>query len=148
MISIDGNKIVGRANYTIKDYYKDALEVGKIEYNFVPKTIHCLNPNLICYEIKSTDNLKVGIMDLVFENNGSNIYLDYIEVEEEKRGLGIGTHILNKLINFSKNFGSNKIYLLVDFDNEGAQQLYTNLGFKLTGNITPSFCYEMELLLG
>ncbi len=116
-----------------------------MDYNFSPKTIHCLNPNLICYELKSDIDLKVGIMDLVFEKEGNEIYLDYIEIQEEKRGIGIGTIILNKLIRFCKNFGSKRIYLLVDFDNERAQQLYTDLGFVMTGNITPSFCYEMEL---
>lgn len=119
--------------------------------NFVPKTIHCLNPNLVCYVIETdSDPEKSGIMDLVFEKNGEDIYLDYIEIVEEKRNLGIGTQILNKLINFSRAFGSKRIYFLVDFDNEKAQKLYTKLGFKFTDKIVKEFngfCYEMELIL-
>lgn len=119
-----------------------------MSYKFSPKAIHCLNHNLVCYAIESeNDSEKVGIMDLVFEKNGDDIYLDYIEVKENLRGCGIGTQILKKLIEFCKNFGSKRIYFMVDFDNDAAMKLYLKLGFSFTGNITPLYCYEMELML-
>ena len=115
--------------------------------NLIPANFHYANPNCIDYIIKSDLSEKSGEVTIIFENNGNQIYLDNIEIRSDLRSKGIGTEILLKLIQFCKNFGTKRLYLLVDFDNEKAQQLYTNLGFELTGNITQLFCYEMEYIL-
>lgn len=121
-----------------------------MNHKFTPRTIHCLNPNLVCYEIEQAEipAKKVGIMDLIFVDNGETIYLDYIEIKDDFRGLGIGTEIILKLINFCKKFGSKKIILRVDANNEGAQKLYKRLGFKFLPEIDPEFfCYAMEYII-
>lgn len=118
-----------------------------MEAEFVPIFFHPRNPNLLNYRIESTLSKYSGKLSLCFEKEGRDVYLDFIEVFEEFRNSGIGTTILSKLIDFSKRFGSERIYFLVDFDNEKAQKLYKELGFKMTGKITNDFCYEMEMLL-
>lgn len=115
--------------------------------NFIPVYFHPKNPNLLNYRIESDLCKYSGKLSLCFDKDGSDIYIDFIEVFDDFRNNGIGTEILVKIIQFCKNFGSSRIYLLVDFDNEAAQKLYSKLGFKLTGDITPTFCYEMELSL-
>ena len=52
--------------------------------------------------------------------------LDEIFIEEEYRNLGIGTDIINNILN--KN---NKVYLWVYIDNVRAVKLYKRLGFKV-----------------
>lgn len=114
-----------------------------------PKTFHPLNPNLLYCEIFTdlVEENKIGILDFSFDKDGEDIYIDYIEIIPEYRKKGIGTEVIKQLIEFSRKFGSRRIYLLVDFDNDKAQKFYSKLGFKFTGNMSTGYCYEMELIL-
>jgi ribosomal protein S18 acetylase RimI-like enzyme len=69
----------------------------------------------------------------IYHNGKAKIMvLDSVFVEEESRGKGIGTKLLNCIINFAKGQGVESVELLVNHDNEAAKGLYKKLGFQKT----------------
>ena len=59
------------------------------------------------------------------------INIEAICVDEEHRGEGIGTELLNYLRNFGKQIGCTDLYLTVNKENEKAIKMYENFGFKV-----------------
>ncbi|KAJ6361408.1 hypothetical protein OIU78_001945 [Salix suchowensis] len=64
------------------------------------------------------------------------------------RGLGIGTKLLNHVIDLSSKQNISEIYLHVQTNNEDAINFYKKFGFEITDtiqnyymNITPPDCY-------
>ena len=107
---------------TILDYAKDLPE-GEIEKitNYVKTT----TPKQIDdYEIIIVDNKKVGC--LLLEKYEDGILLNELYIDKNYRRKGIGTNILNNVLN--NNF---KVYLWVYKENTLALNLYKKLGFKI-----------------
>lgn len=59
---------------------------------------------------ENNNSIELDGADLSYSIGDNFIYLDGISVPEESQGKGIGTKLLNKLINIAKNKGLNKIY--------------------------------------
>ncbi len=60
-----------------------------------------------------------------------DFYLAGIAVDEEFRGQGVGSLILDKAINIARKKGCKRVVLDVSLDNIGAKRLYENTGFKV-----------------
>ncbi|SER55389.1 GNAT family N-acetyltransferase [Salipaludibacillus aurantiacus] len=82
------------------------------------------------------NNEFVGEGSLVFKNNDPDytiqdkrIYLSRMIVKEEYRNRGIGSIILDYLIDYAEQLGYKEIALCVDKDNFNARHLYEKKGF-------------------
>ncbi|HCC95161.1 MAG TPA: GNAT family N-acetyltransferase [Flavobacteriaceae bacterium] len=67
------------------------------------------------------------------ETQAGEIYIDTIAVSEDFRGKGIGSKILDYLIDEIGNKQGKILGLLVDFTNPNAKKLYERKGFEVVG---------------
>ena len=67
------------------------------------------------------------------ETQVGEIYIDTIAVSEDFRGKGIGSKILDYLIDKIGNKQGKTLGLLVDFTNPNAKKLYERKGFEVVG---------------
>lgn len=107
---------------TILDYAKDLPkeEIEKIT-NYVKTSI----PNQIDdYEIIIINNKKIGC--LLLEKYEDGILINELYLDKNYRRKGIGTNILNNILN-----NNSKVYLWVYKENTIALNLYKKLGFKI-----------------
>ncbi len=107
---------------TILDYAKN-LPKGEIEKitNYVKTTV----PTQIeDYEIIMINNKKIGCLLLEKYNDG--ILINELYIDKNYRKKGIGTNILNNILN-----NNSKVYLWVYKENTLALNLYKKLGFKI-----------------
>ncbi len=107
---------------TILDYAKD-LPKGEIEKitNYVKTTIPIQVDD---YEIIIINNKKVGC--LLLEKYEDGLLLNELYLDKNYRRKGIGTNILNNILN-----NNSKVYLWVYKENTPALNLYKKLGFKI-----------------
>jgi ribosomal protein S18 acetylase RimI-like enzyme len=61
----------------------------------------------------------------------SDFYLSSLAVDEEFRGEGVGSIILDQAINMARQRGCERVVLDVALDNSGARRLYERTGFKV-----------------
>ena len=107
---------------SILDYAKDLPkeEVENIT-NYVKTTVPM---QIGDYEIIIINNQKVGC--LLLEKYEDGILLDELYLDKNYRRKGIGTSILNDILN-----NNSKVYLWVYKENTFALNLYKKLGFKI-----------------
>ncbi|MBZ9570160.1 GNAT family N-acetyltransferase [Methanobrevibacter sp. TMH8] len=68
---------------------------------------------------------------LVLANlNEDDLYIAEIAIDECKRGKGLGTQIIKKVIKKAKEKGYKRVVLDTDLRNTGAAKLYESIGFK------------------
>jgi ribosomal protein S18 acetylase RimI-like enzyme len=60
-----------------------------------------------------------------------DFYVAGVAVDEEFRGQGVGSVILDKGINMARQRGCERVVLDVSLDNMGAKRLYERIGFKV-----------------
>lgn len=70
------------------------------------------------------------------ETSAGEFYLDSVAILPRFRGMGIGQFLIEKLRDRAFAGGFDKMGLLVDFENPGAEALYTSLGFKRVNRTT------------
>lgn len=95
------------------------------------------NINTFSYELKNENSyyLVAKINDEIVGFAGMKIILDEADImnvvtKKDKRNLGIGFCVLEKLIYISKEKGIRKLTLEVNVNNLAAIHLYEKLGFK------------------
>lgn len=78
------------------------------------------------------------------------VYIMTLGVLAPYRGLGIGTKLLNHVIDLSSKQNIGSIYLHVQTNNEDAINFYKKFGFEITDmiknyytNITPPDCFVL-----
>lgn len=118
----DINRLIEYKNRTIYQYAKDLSneeidKINKYVTSEVPKLI-----NDYCNII--VDNKIVGCLLLTNKDDGK--LLDEIYLEEEYRNKGIGTEIINDILN-----NNDIVYLWVYKENEKAITLYKKLEFNV-----------------
>ena len=64
---------------------------------------------------------------------GKSLYMDDLYVKPEYRGQGLGTQLINKIINFAKEENCNRLRWQVSDWNEPAKAFYKSLGAKISG---------------
>jgi len=83
------------------------------------------------------------------ETGAGEFYLDTVSVLPDKQSLGIGSVLIQKMIQYASEKGHQKIGLLVDKKNPKAKKLYENLGFRkldeiyLLGNKYDHLVFEL-----
>lgn len=118
----DINRLIEYKKRTIYEYAKDLSneeidKINKYVTSEVPKLI-----NDYCNII--VDNKIVGCLLLTNKDDGK--LLDEIYLEEEYRNKGIGTEIINDILN-----NNDIVYLWVYKENEKATSLYKKLEFNV-----------------
>lgn len=118
----DINRLIEYKKRTIYEYAKDLSneeidKINKYVTSEVPKLI-----NNYCNII--VDNKIVGCLLLTNKDDGK--LLDEIYLEEEYRNKGIGTEIINDILN-----NNDIVYLWVYKENEKAISLYKKLEFNV-----------------
>ena len=118
----DINRLIEYKKRTIYEYAKDLSneeidKINKYVTSEVPKLI-----NDYCNII--VDNKIVGCLLLTNKDDGK--LLDEIYLEEEDRNKGIGTEIINDILN-----NNDIVYLWVYKENEKAISLYKKLEFNV-----------------
>lgn len=104
------------------------------------------SPRNVAFMIKS-DNDYIGVTyfhSIDYKNKSADwgIYI----YELNMRGKGIGTNVISKMINFSKNeLKLNKLYLDVLETNKVAIKLYTHNGFRYLSKNGKFLRYYLEL---
>ncbi|MDN6639949.1 MAG: GNAT family N-acetyltransferase [Tetragenococcus halophilus] len=85
-------------------------------------------------------NHKIGAQSLFTERESfaGEWYLDLLCVDEAYRGQGIGSQLLTAAEEFARRSGASIIGLCVDYENQKAQRLYEEKGFKIVGEQTLS----------
>lgn len=73
------------------------------------------------------------------DRQAHTIYLGGFVVDNSMKGRGIGTKILNHIIQLVGNEGKTRIELTVDTENEKAIKLYEKIGFVIEGRIRNSY---------
>lgn len=68
------------------------------------------------------------------------LQIEAICVDEEKRGEGVGTELLEKTKEFGKENGGTDMYLTVNQENQNAIKVYEKFGFKVK-----SIAYSMQI---
>jgi len=61
---------------------------------------------------------------------GTNVYIYALVVDESYRGLGIGTEIINEVIHIARKQGAKRVELDSGFQRELAHKFYEKLGFE------------------
>lgn len=69
------------------------------------------------------------------ETEGKEYYIDTVAVSPMAQGQGIGSKLLQHVIEHAKTNDYKQIGLLVDTENPDAQKLYERLGFQLGKNV-------------
>lgn len=122
---------------SVEDYYQcsniwEMRQNPKMAERFYEELV---KENRITF-IYMEDGEFMGEGSLVFQHNDldytipdKRIYLSRMIVKEENRNRGIGSIILNYLIDYAKKLGYEEISLGVDTDNLNARHLYEKKGF-------------------
>ena len=118
----DIDKLINYKRNTLYEYAHDLRddEITKIE-NYVKDTVPKLLDNYFNIVV---DGKIVGCLLVTLKDDG--VLLDEIFIEEEYRNFGIGTSIINKVIN-----DNDIIYLWVYKENVNAIKLYKRIGFNI-----------------
>lgn len=70
------------------------------------------------------------------ETQAGEFYIDSLGVDPNQQGKGIGSRVLQFLIDEYVHNNGQKLGLLVDKENPGAKKLYLKLGFQVVGEKT------------
>jgi ribosomal protein S18 acetylase RimI-like enzyme len=111
-----GSQLLGVLAYQISDKNFLSISFSKIisVYGF-PKGI-----------IKA-----IGLLALVHQSSPDEIYLEAIVVSESARGKGVGSKLIEALVQFAQENNFKSITLQVIDTNPRAQELYERLGFRV-----------------
>lgn len=86
--------------------------------------------------IETPDNKIVGYATYFFcyfTWIGKSLYMDDLYVKPEFRGMGLGTQLINKVIQYAKEEGCHKLRWQVSAWNNRAMDFYKKLGAEIDG---------------
>ncbi|MEG0307850.1 MAG: GNAT family N-acetyltransferase [Clostridium sp.] len=115
------------------------LHVSENQKSYIETTEECLNEALeeSCYQpvgLYKDGDLVGFAMYGIFKSENDRVWLDRYLIDEKYQGKGLGSEILEALINhLAKEYNCNEIYLSVYDDNECALHLYGKFGFRFNG---------------
>ncbi|MEG0133234.1 MAG: GNAT family N-acetyltransferase [Clostridium sp.] len=115
------------------------LHVSENQKSYIETTEECLKEALeeSCYQpvgLYKDGDLVGFAMYGIFKSENHRVWLDRYLIDEKYQGKGLGSEILEALINhLAKEYNCNEIYLSVYDDNECALHLYGKFGFRFNG---------------
>lgn len=111
--------------YKLNNIFEYAKNIDEIEKNKINNyVINDINEEFESFKMILVDEIIVGTVGIVSHDKG--VMIDEIFIEEEYRCKGIGTSIINDIIN-----DNSFIDLWVYIDNVKAIKLYKRLGFEV-----------------
>jgi len=95
---------------------------------------------IIAYHVSELAKLDQEMLEIISRNakkdakvdkeaEEGDFYIDTVSVNPEYQGLGIGTELLNGLLEHAKTIGVKRVSLNVDQDKPAARRLYEKVGF-------------------
>jgi len=103
---------------------------------------------LLNHIVLNAELFHTGYTPLLSEDD---FYISVVVVDEEQRGMGLGTSLVQKAIEIAREKRCSKVVLDVDAENGAAVELYQKFGFtfsdnnpKLLNGALPSKIYTME----
>jgi len=101
------------------------------QYESLVVNVHFATARLALVGEAQENSATVGF--LIAQHVGPEWELENIVVDREIQGKGIGTQLLNELLNHAKQVNSEAVFLEVRESNEAAKGLYEKLGFQAGG---------------
>lgn len=107
------------------------------------------------YHLKPFKLILIDILDylVICDIKKGDFYVAEFAIDSTIRSKGLGSEVLNDLINYAKSNEFNRVILDVDFRNDNAKKLYEKFGFNVfnkkrvkIGNFIRGM-YNMELKL-
>ena len=148
-MNYDCCKYFAGANHSLDDFHKmmtQLVMMDESQYSYrntiVAKDDHKTVGILICYDGALLHPLRRAFIheaklflekdfsDIDDETAAGELYLDSLAVNKQYRNKGIATMLLKAGIRRAGQMNIDKVGLLVDKGNPGAEKLYTQLGFK------------------
>ena len=96
---------------------------------FSTRTVDCLQNHVATFVILE-DQLKIVAYAHLDKDENGMVWLGVCVLPSHQKK-GLGRHLCLKLIKVANDLDIPTIHLTVDFDNVIAQQLYSDLGFKI-----------------
>jgi ribosomal-protein-alanine N-acetyltransferase len=114
--------------------YEDILSIAQLEKQCFSTECWSYSTLASCFENPSFHGIVADDEGEVVGYGGITVAADSSDLEnilvvEEYRHSGIGTELLNKLLEIAKNEGAEKTFLEVRVSNHIAMKMYLNCGF-------------------
>ncbi len=71
----------------------------------------------------------IGYVGCWFKNRANEVHIVNLAVKKNKRRQGIGTYLINEIVDMAKNLNAKSVTLEVRITNKAAIDLYKELGF-------------------
>ena len=117
----------GREGIAARSFAMRIMHLGKETYWLLDDTTPGMKEGDLYISINGSG--KIGFIDYLTDNN--YVEIGNICINKKYQGRGIGSQILNEIINNNSN---KTISLQVFIQNERAIKLYTKLGFKISSS--------------
>jgi ribosomal protein S18 acetylase RimI-like enzyme len=133
------NKFLPFASSCLRDdrnfvAFEDGIPVGVAGLIFSGKTF--LEANLYhTVRAYGLEAVRIGIFALPFIINTvpkTDVFLDVLAVSADERGKGIGSKLVQGVIDYARSNGFYRVTLTVTETNHKARRLYERIGFKAT----------------
>lgn len=119
------------------------LRINENQHSFIETPQQCLDEAKTCANFKPVglywENNLVGFAMYGFfptEGISGRVWLDRFLIDSKHQGLGLGSIMLNALIQrLEREYRCNEIYLSLIADNQAAIHLYKKFGFKFNGEV-------------
>lgn len=147
------NKFLTFASNCLRDdrtlvAFKDGVPVGVAGLGFTGKGF--LDASLYhTVRIYGLEAVRIGVFALPFIFNATpktDVFLDVLAVSADERGNGVGTQLVNYVIEYARSNGFHRVTLTVTETNHKARRLYERIGFKSTRN--RSIPYPLSSIIG
>ncbi|MCK9152566.1 GNAT family N-acetyltransferase [Methanobacterium alcaliphilum] len=137
---IEGNNSIGYENvFVVTEEDDQVLGVLVVSKDNLSSTRSEIKAFWKVFSLRDTIRFTIlDLIDAVFlaKLKHGDFYLACVAVDENCRGLGIGTFILDSALKIARSEGMQKVVLDVDIENKGAKRLYERFGFKIFGKNT------------
>lgn len=128
IVEVDG-EIAGMASaYTTNEYTRDATRL---------KAVVGRAAGIRVLRMALVTGLSRRLFSFMDVHEEGDTYLQAIAVDRDRRGSGVGSLLLDAVVEHAVAAGSHRLALDVDVTNDGAIALYRRRGWEITGTSRP-----------
>ncbi|MDB1086675.1 GNAT family N-acetyltransferase [Streptomyces sp. ACA25] len=121
----------------------DALFDGPVRADWAEKFVREPGHHLLVARVEGTPAGMVTGVEMTHPDQGTEMFLYELGVEEEYRGRGIGRGLVLALAELARTRGCHGMWVAADTDNEAARATYRSAGGSDDGPTTV-FTWELE----